>query len=528
MARSLGRPYLQLEAEIEASPISDVIVESRRQILEWLQRISRATFPAAAWSGDSFMMLSEHGRSVEVIAQDDPGVWASLLIAPEHVDGGRRWIAETALIRNDGVLRLAVRLSCAAQGEIGDFVIAVPPFVGSLIRSFELRSHGTVLASSAIDIVSDDSVDKLVALIESAHRMLPVIVVSGTDPSTGSNYLLDTDALASSLAGMAWVCRIPYDTAYELTNRFDKQWSVFNGACRTYQPGFNRLNQTPFDHPLIVGHRLLGEGGGLWAMEKLRQEIARSSVESATIFTRLPRFHDLKARLVQSETERQLETETAEPARVPLLERQIDTLRGQVEQALEQAVEAEREVRLARLDLEESRQLNASLLARVEQLEALAKSNNQVVLPTPRPGSYAELPGWVAENFPDRLVLSVKARRALAGSVYKDHMLVCDALEAMAQHYVDMKRYGGRSEFEDRVRALKLKDEAVSATPAKLRNDQQYWCRHEGRHLFTDRHLKKGNSRDPQECLRIYYAWDETSRMVVIGHLTTHLESAIS
>ena len=527
-ARSLGRPYLQLEAEIPSPQPMLVMADARRRVLEWLQRKSGVNFPASAWSGDSFITPAEQGRFVEVLAQDDPSVWASLLIVPERPDGGRNWIAETALLCNGSQLRLALRLSCAAQNEIGEFVISVPPFVQSLLCDFDLQSHGESLSDTAIDVLTADDVDQLVALIESERRSLPVIVVSGTDPAGGSRYLLDTDRLATRLGGMAWVFRIPYETAYELTNQFDKQWSVFNGACRTYRPGFNRANQTPFDHPLIVGHRLMGEDGGAWAVDRLCQEVARASVESTDIFRQLPRFHDLKATLVRLDTERQLQTEITEPARAPLFERQIETLQGQVEQALAQAVEAEEEAHLLHTDLAESQQLNAALQARIEQLEAVVKSNNQIVLPSARPNSYAELPGWVAENFPDRLVLSVKARRALAGSVYKDKALVCDALEMMAQHYVDMKRYGGRSEFEDRVRALKLKDEAVSASPAKLRNDQQYWCRHEGRHLFTDRHLKKGNSRDPQECLRIYYAWDEESRVVVIGHLTTHLESAIS
>jgi hypothetical protein len=496
--------------------------------MQWLQRKCGVEFPAAAWGGQSFVQDADLGRYVEVMAQDDPCVWSSLLIAPERPEGGRSWIGETALFRAGSMLRLALRLSCAAQGETGDFAISVPPFVQSLMRELDLQSAGETLSCTAVDVVSVDDVDRLVALIEAEQRTLPVIVVSATDIAGGSCYLLDADQLAARLAGMAWIFRIPYEAAYELTDRFDKQWSVFNGACRTYRPGFSRTSQTPFDHPLIVAHRLIGAENSAWAIERLCQEVARASVYSSEIFNRLPRFHELKATLVRLDTERLLAAGTIEVMQEPLLERQIETMRGEVEQALNQAVEAEEETRLLQSDLEESRILNAALQARIGALEAVVKSNNQVVLPTVRPASYAELPAWIAENFPDRLVLSAKARRTLTASVYKDRALVCDALELMAQQYVDMKRCGGRNDFEDRLRALKLKDEAVSATPAKLRNDQQYWCRHESRHLFTERHLKKGNSRDPQECLRIYYAWDETSRMVVIGHLTTHLESAIS
>jgi len=54
-ARSLGRPYLQLEAEIPSPQPMLVMADARRRVLEWLQRKSGVNFPASAWSGDSFI-----------------------------------------------------------------------------------------------------------------------------------------------------------------------------------------------------------------------------------------------------------------------------------------------------------------------------------------------------------------------------------------------------------------------------------------------------------------------------------------
>jgi hypothetical protein len=127
------------------------------------------------------------------------------------------------------------------------------------------------------------------------------------------------------------------------------------------------------------------------------------------------------------------------------------------------------------------------------------------------------------------LVLSSKAKRALADAMFNDLPLVCDALHVMAEEYVTMRRTGsGREAFEANLQRLHLRDEMIAASPQRHRREPQYLCHYEGQELFTDRHLKKGNSYDPRESLRIYYAWEPISEQVVIGHLTSHLETEVS
>ena len=40
-----------------------------------------------------------------------------------------------------------------------------------------------------------------------------------------------------------------------------------------------------------------------------------------------------------------------------------------------------------------------------------------------------------------------------------------------------------------------------------------------------DRHLKKGNSRNSRHCFRLYFFWDDEDEQVVVGWLTSHLDT---
>lgn len=71
---------------------------------------------------------------------------------------------------------------------------------------------------------------------------MPVVVISATR-NPGAAYIVDADELAKRLVGLAWVYRLSYEQAFALTDRFGKQWSVFDGACRIYWTGLDRGRQ---------------------------------------------------------------------------------------------------------------------------------------------------------------------------------------------------------------------------------------------------------------------------------------------
>ena len=165
-------------------------------------------------------------------------------------------------------------------------------------------------------------------------------------------------------------------------------------------------------------------------------------------------------------------------------------------------------------------------LAALEGGEPAEPAEQRIVPPLP---GYAELPAWVEEHFSGRVVLAGRALRALKGAGFEDVGLVGNAIELLATSYRQMKSEGGRElrdVFEAELRALRLQ-ETPSITPVgqgRARDDYAVEC--DGRRLTLDRHLKNNaKTRDPRLCFRLYFAWDEASRQVVIGHLPGHMKT---
>ncbi|HVY14010.1 MAG TPA: hypothetical protein VHB27_02195 [Rhodopila sp.] len=444
------------------------------------------------------------------------------IVDPDKQIAGRNWIVEIALFRVNRIARICIRLSCVARGDIGTFTPAVPSFVPLLAQKIGIENEGERIDSFPVHYGSVN-IDDLVARLEDSQRKLPIVVVSEARPDLNRPWLLDINLLARNLTGLAWVFCISYEAAFGLSDALGKTWSVFNGACRIYMPGFDRFAQSPYDHPLIFGERLINT---TWGESWLRRTIAFSSIDNADIYQRFPRFVTLRAKLAQRSYERRRADLTTEQ-QLEQIKDENDKLKRDVQEWMDLSSIAEEDQKVTRRDLDDVKRENAGLRSYIELLESTRKTG--VEEGAERPTDYSGVPQWVVKTFSGRLVLSKKAEAAVMSSVYQDIGLVCDALQLLAMQYVDMRRHGDRRPiYEGRLRSLTLREEPIGASLDKFRSDSQYKCRYEGRELFTDRHLKKGNSRDPREILRIYFCWDEETRQVVVGHLTSHLETAIS
>ncbi|HEY1934957.1 MAG TPA: hypothetical protein VGG99_23375 [Acetobacteraceae bacterium] len=489
------QPILQVEADIAAA---NGMEAAREVLLRWLESRSAGGLPQGAWQGEPFTLATPEGRTADIVSRADPPLWAALLTEPAGTPDGPCWTAEASVSYAGDRGRLAVRLGCT--GPAGQVVPAVPGFIRTLMRDVGLHRNGRILSAAPTDIDTEEKLDDLIALIEDRRRDLPVIVISGSAPN--APWPLDAADLARRIACLAWVYRLPFELAFGLSDAFTKRWSVFQGATRLYRPGFDRETQTPFDHPLLLPRRPLDPDDDD-AVDTLCGEVVRASIAAPGIYRRLPRFETLAAACAPP------------PREAPAPEPRVEPLTAVLPQAPAPATDAADDAPPA-----------GAPPAGAPRDDA--PTDDAQAAPDTRPARYQDLPKWAAAAFADRLVLSVKAQRAARTSAYRDIGTVCDALELLAQHYVDMRRNGGREVFEQSLKTLRLKDESVAANPDRLRKDPQYWCRLDGRPVFIDRHLKKGTSREPRDCLRIYYAWDEDTRRVVVGHLTTHLDSEIT
>ena len=143
--------------------------------------------------------------------------------------------------------------------------------------------------------------------------------------------------------------------------------------------------------------------------------------------------------------------------------------------------------------------------------------------------AYADLPDWTERHFPGRIVLAGRAVRSLKSARFEDVALVAKAVALLGTTYHRMKTEGGaelREAFEEELRELRLQETPSISPDRQGKARDGFEIESEGRRLTLDRHLKNNSgTRDPRRCLRIYFAWDEDTARVVIGHLPGHMRT---
>ena len=148
--------------------------------------------------------------------------------------------------------------------------------------------------------------------------------------------------------------------------------------------------------------------------------------------------------------------------------------------------------------------------------------------PVPPLESYADLPVWTERHFQGRVALAGRALRAIKSAGFEDVGLVGKAIELLGTTYHEMKTEGGkalREVFDGELRELRLQ-ETPSLSPGRQgRARDDFSIEWNGSRLTLDRHLKNNaRTRDPKYCFRLYFAWDDATGQVVIGHLPGHMK----
>lgn len=109
---------------------------------------------------------------------------------------------------------------------------------------------------------------------------------------------------------------------------------------------------------------------------------------------------------------------------------------------------------------------------------------------------------------------------------FEDIELVYKCLQLLATDYRQMRQGAiERQDFENKCRQIGVEySGSITDTRAGEEKDTYYFM-HRGKRRKMDYHLKKGNSRDPRYCMRIYFLWDDENDAVVIGNLPHHLDT---
>ncbi len=415
---------------------------------------------------------------------------------------------------------VAIRLIVGGQAT-EDIVPAVPRLVGELARCPGLVRNGAELVALRCTSSAGEP-DDLFDLLDRPERQLPVVALSRDESAAlAPQGDLAPRALGRALIGLAHVVEIDAETSWRLTDRYGQKLSVFGGALRVYRAGFDHFAD-PYDHPLYLPFRFAGAEKSAGLARHLREEAAAASLRRWRLGRDVISFHAVRDARLKLLLDRQHADETRSDAdllataeeRLREVERRLKDVEQDRDLALDEQLAAEE-----RADTAERQLL--SYRARIEILEARRPGPAEEVASSPaEPDAWEDFAEWVEVELAGRLTLTPAARRSVKKPLYESPAIAARCLRRLAAEVCDAFRgEGGGS----RLDGLRL-DDAIQN--ARCGGDAFHFS-HQGRKLVADWHVKNGgNTRDPGRCLRIYYAYDEQTREIVVADMPAHRRTA--
>ena len=484
-------------------------------MLTWLRDRQRLILPDTAYRGESFELDASETFPVSAVRFDD--YWALQFDKFDPSVPGRIWRTEATVASTDSAALGGVRLTLLDATPGLEYHPSVPAIVSAWIKSPGLREYGTQLSERPTEAVDTSTLESLSQLLLDHRRTRPVVVFS---EGNGVDAQADAARAAMRLAGLAHVYILGDSQARYLTDHFGREFSVWGGALRTYNTGFDPLSDEVPAHPpatrewLQRRFRSLDEFIGVLLRSFTALSLRRTSPDHD-----LPSFRTVKQASLSYKLAR-LET-PATDERAGILEQENTLLRQQVQEKTDEYNYADSEVTAAQAERDQYRAQVMAMRALVQRLEDRIGATDAE--PT-FPNALEELDEWALANYPGRLVLLNRAARTAKKSPFTEPSLVYRCLDRLARQYVDARRAGNAVDtlFEDLSVSLER-----TGDPNRLSQwKEKYFVPHRGANRFLESHLKRGSDHNEANTLRIYFFYDEDDEQVIVGHLPSHLTNS--
>ncbi len=487
--------------------------------------------------------------SIDIFSTND--IYSIKTSHPDNEDAGKTWITQATLCKEGKRLKIAVQNAYASIDtgieENYDYKnYSAPGFVFDILRKTCLVDAGERMGH-AVCVGSEEDLRNLIDLIRSQSRRMPVVIISQLfnkkDPlvwlyQTEDKYLLDGDKLADELNLIAHVWYLP-EEYQKLFYESMPDYGVYNGAVRTFYSGFTD-NDEYYHHPILIPNKIMAmdyvnlEGkeyiGGHAFRHILAHLIKERNMSNRFDWEGLQIgfYSDYnRRRILDDLTKRKESVEMSS-----LLEEDNERLRADITQYEKMLEEYDRDIKSLKEDLESRKRENALLKSinanNQDRISQLMDGQRDYVF-RELPKDYETLADWINKNYAGRIVLHQRAKKGIKNAVFSDIKLLCQAVDCLGSDYYDMKLGKIRpEEYKCRLSKLHLEDSLTISDSSAGEYKEQYNVTVEGKKHKLDRHIKYGVSRDPRECLRIYYYWDDESNMIVIGNMPAHLENRYS
>lgn len=510
-----GREVLRCCVELQAGREQVCIEAARREVLAWAQRRVGQPLPKAAWDGEGFE-LPLGGRSVVALSlvSEEGELWAFRGDDPDKTIPGRTWTTEVVLgarAQRAGVL--ALRLLASSPEEDLDILVHAPGVLRQIAARVGLAADGRALAETAHRVETEADVAALCDLLEKPDRRLPVLVLAGdereADPDTPT---LDADRLAKALLGLAHCVVLPSRHSYALSDEFGRVRSVYHGAVRLYWPGFDAA-ASPYAHPLLLKERILPD---IEAVERrIRAEVAADSLRRRRLGDEVPSFLAVRNALREAEQAALRQRGASVEERLRAAEERVRELENDLKKASDATEWAE-------LQLTEAEKRHRQEVAELQrQLEEARRRGGAPSGERALPASWNEFADWCDLHLGGRVILAAPLRKRLKKALFRDVRLAARCLLWLAEHCLPRRRDGGGA-----VDGPVPGEPGIHNTPC---GEDTFEFDHAGHRLSADWHIKTGSKlRNPEHCLRIYYAYDPAQEAIIVADMPGHRRTGAS
>lgn len=456
----------------------------------------------------------------------------------------RIWITEVELHQKDNALFLGVKNAYTSNSPKDDEDYrnySVPTFINKISQNIKL-TDAEESVDSVLTIQTEDELNRLFNLINNHDRQLPVIVISQNSSldstsakyfSVNNGYFLDGERLITDLKFISHIYYLPTTLQPLWLSLIGNNWGLYNGAVRTYYPHFDKEDNCYYNHPMLIPQKILSMNyvnntgkeyfGGHAFRHILTHTIKNYNIHNkfSWIDYGFKFFYNANRdkKLLDYKNNRNTQEWCA------LLENDNDELNQQLQEMTALLEAQDTEINFQNDTIRKFESINILNQARIHQLEQALLEYEHQPKPMEYPNNYSEIPDWIETNFSGRIELLPRAVRSLKEATYKDINLVCRLIECLGTTYYNMRmNFEEKTAYDNTLKLLGVEDSPAISDSSAGRQGDEYYPLYNGKKHKLDRHLKKGDSRDPRECLRIYYFWDDNASILVIGSLPGHLK----
>jgi hypothetical protein len=392
--------------------------------------------------------------------------------------------------------------------------VRCPQVVRDLLSKRRWMAGRTPILPAPIVWHGEDSARRFIALLRHADRNLPIVCASRDNGRAITPTICED--LAYDLCGLCLVVDLDEGASWGITKQIGKEWSCYSGALRVYWP-IRGAGGSAFDHPLWKLERLMAQADSAGtAASKIRAQLRRRIFALSTLASdEQAELRDVRECAAREEFER---------------------VRREAEERGDQVGLAEHYFsECARLEgvVTQLREENGKLTDQVQSYSQAWRytegdGSREEIEPEPDTpvATVAEAVGRASEGFSRELIFgrdvanSIKSLAESAGPPDK----VYEYLKTLAE-MTEVRRNGGLG--KDLIVWLRERGINASGESETIRNStvemrRRTWDDGEQIRQF-EKHLKPSDGTSPDKCVRIYFEYDESRKVTIVGYVGRHL-----